>query len=124
MQDSLTETYTFCLHQFIIIMLFCFSAKCLRASVFVLGFFFFFACHLSQNTELAYILYNDQKPPVDFSDRWVDNSGSRRGHTKGEHQYLQSPHGLQEIWLYIQIQQIWASALYVLNQASVYALCC
>lgn len=36
-----------------------------------------------QNTELAYILYNDQRPPVDFGDRWVDNSGSRGGHTKG-----------------------------------------
>ncbi|XP_073341952.1 deoxyribonuclease-2-alpha [Pagrus major] len=36
-----------------------------------------------KNTELAYILYNDQKPLVDLGDRWVHNSGSRGGHTKG-----------------------------------------
>ncbi|XP_026226529.1 deoxyribonuclease-2-alpha [Anabas testudineus] len=34
-------------------------------------------------TEVAYILYNDQKPPEEFGDRWIDNSGSRGGHTKG-----------------------------------------
>lgn len=36
-----------------------------------------------KNTELAYILYNDQRPPVDFGDRWVDNGGGEKGHTKG-----------------------------------------
>ncbi|XP_070768353.1 deoxyribonuclease-2-alpha [Enoplosus armatus] len=36
-----------------------------------------------KNTEIAYILYNDQRPPVDFGDRWADDSGSRGGHTKG-----------------------------------------
>ncbi|XP_029360040.1 deoxyribonuclease-2-alpha isoform X2 [Echeneis naucrates] len=36
-----------------------------------------------KSTDLAYILYNDQSPPDDFGDRWVDNSGSRGGHTKG-----------------------------------------
>ncbi|XP_076593493.1 deoxyribonuclease-2-alpha [Chaetodon auriga] len=36
-----------------------------------------------KSTEVAYILYNDQKPPADFGDRWVDNSGSSGGHTKG-----------------------------------------
>ncbi|XP_034067153.1 deoxyribonuclease-2-alpha isoform X3 [Gymnodraco acuticeps] len=36
-----------------------------------------------ENTEVAYILYNDQKPPEDLGDRWVDNSGSKGGHTKG-----------------------------------------
>ncbi|KAI3361344.1 hypothetical protein L3Q82_013521 [Scortum barcoo] len=36
-----------------------------------------------KDTEVAYILYNDQRPPVDFGDRWADNSGSRGGHTKG-----------------------------------------
>ncbi|XP_071324784.1 deoxyribonuclease-2-alpha isoform X2 [Trachinotus anak] len=36
-----------------------------------------------KNTEVAYILYNDQRPPEDFGDRWVDNSGSGGGHTKG-----------------------------------------
>ncbi|XP_041650302.1 deoxyribonuclease-2-alpha [Cheilinus undulatus] len=36
-----------------------------------------------KNTEVAYILYNDQRPPQDFGDRWVDNSGSSGGHTKG-----------------------------------------
>lgn len=36
-----------------------------------------------QNTELAYILYNDQRPPVDSGDRWLHNSGSSGGHTKG-----------------------------------------
>ncbi|XP_028984101.1 deoxyribonuclease-2-alpha [Betta splendens] len=36
-----------------------------------------------KNTEVAYILYNDQKPPEDFGDRWEDNSRSREGHTKG-----------------------------------------
>uniref|UniRef100_A0A3B5B0E7 Deoxyribonuclease-2-alpha n=1 Tax=Stegastes partitus TaxID=144197 RepID=A0A3B5B0E7_9TELE len=34
--------------------------------------------------KLAYILYNDQKPSEDFGDRWVDDGGSRGGHTKGE----------------------------------------
>ncbi|XP_034554438.1 deoxyribonuclease-2-alpha [Notolabrus celidotus] len=36
-----------------------------------------------KNTELAYILYNDQRPAQDFGDRWVHNSGSSKGHTKG-----------------------------------------
>uniref|UniRef100_A0A3P8UBH9 Deoxyribonuclease-2-alpha n=1 Tax=Amphiprion percula TaxID=161767 RepID=A0A3P8UBH9_AMPPE len=36
-----------------------------------------------KGTDLAYILYNDQKPSQDFGDRWVDNSGSGGGHTKG-----------------------------------------
>ncbi|XP_020496092.2 deoxyribonuclease-2-alpha [Labrus bergylta] len=36
-----------------------------------------------KNTELAYILYNDQRPSQDFGGRWFDNSGSRGGHTKG-----------------------------------------
>ncbi|XP_070690821.1 deoxyribonuclease-2-alpha [Pempheris klunzingeri] len=36
-----------------------------------------------KNTDVAYILYNDQKPLEDSGDTWVDNSGSRRGHTKG-----------------------------------------
>ncbi|XP_049902161.1 deoxyribonuclease-2-alpha [Epinephelus moara] len=36
-----------------------------------------------KNTEVAYILYNDQRPLEDFGDRWVDNSGGRGGHTKG-----------------------------------------
>ncbi|XP_029307020.1 deoxyribonuclease-2-alpha isoform X2 [Cottoperca gobio] len=35
-----------------------------------------------KNTEVAYILYNDQRPLKDLGDRWVDNSGSG-GHTKG-----------------------------------------
>ncbi|TDH11378.1 hypothetical protein EPR50_G00060350 [Perca flavescens] len=35
-----------------------------------------------KNTEVAYILYNDQ-PPEDFGDRWVDNGGGSGGHTKG-----------------------------------------
>lgn len=37
----------------------------------------------AKSTELAYILYNDQRPPVDFGDRWEDNGGGRGGHTKG-----------------------------------------
>ncbi|XP_026172480.1 deoxyribonuclease-2-alpha [Mastacembelus armatus] len=36
-----------------------------------------------KNTEVAYILYNDQRPPEDLGDRWFDNSGSSCGHTKG-----------------------------------------
>ncbi|KAM6994456.1 deoxyribonuclease-2-alpha [Tautogolabrus adspersus] len=38
-----------------------------------------------KNTELAYILYNDQRPPQDFGGRWVDSSSSSSngGHTKG-----------------------------------------
>lgn len=36
-----------------------------------------------KNKEVAYILYNDQPPLKDVGDRWVDNSGSRGGHTKG-----------------------------------------
>ncbi|XP_054477316.1 deoxyribonuclease-2-alpha isoform X2 [Anoplopoma fimbria] len=36
-----------------------------------------------QNTEVAYILYNDQKPLDDFGDGSVGNSGGTRGHTKG-----------------------------------------
>lgn len=55
----------------------------------------------SQNTEVAYILYNDQRPPVDYGDRWVENGGNRGGHTKGEDQvklqYLHIPDKLQEI---------------------------
>ncbi|KAM9851980.1 deoxyribonuclease-2-alpha isoform 1-T2 [Aulostomus maculatus] len=37
----------------------------------------------AKNTELAYILYNDQKPSEDRGDGWMGNSGSRGGHTKG-----------------------------------------
>ena len=44
-----------------------------------------------QNTEVAYILYNDQKPSEDLGDRWVDNSGSKGGHTKGELQSGPAP---------------------------------
>ncbi|XP_068426118.1 deoxyribonuclease-2-alpha [Clinocottus analis] len=36
-----------------------------------------------QNTDIAYILYNDQKPTEDFGDRLVGDSGGRGGHTKG-----------------------------------------
>ncbi|XP_058504644.1 deoxyribonuclease-2-alpha isoform X2 [Solea solea] len=36
-----------------------------------------------KNTELAYILYNDQKPTEVRGNRWVGSSGSNRGHTKG-----------------------------------------
>lgn len=36
-----------------------------------------------KNADVAYILYNDQKPPADSGDRWDDNSGSSGGHTKG-----------------------------------------
>ncbi|XP_022055294.1 deoxyribonuclease-2-alpha [Acanthochromis polyacanthus] len=36
-----------------------------------------------KGTDLAYILYNDQKPSQDFDDRWADNSGNGGGHTKG-----------------------------------------
>lgn len=36
-----------------------------------------------KNADVAYILYNDQRPTVDSGDRWDDNSGSSRGHTKG-----------------------------------------
>ncbi|KAM3614829.1 uncharacterized protein V6R79_019556 [Siganus canaliculatus] len=37
----------------------------------------------AKNTEVAYILYNDQSPPVDFRDSRADYSGSSKGHTKG-----------------------------------------
>ncbi|XP_015228389.1 PREDICTED: deoxyribonuclease-2-alpha-like [Cyprinodon variegatus] len=36
-----------------------------------------------KNSELAYILYNDQKPVGQFGDRWTESSGNGRGHTKG-----------------------------------------
>lgn len=36
-----------------------------------------------QSTEVAYILYNDQRPLEEFGDRRVDNSGRKGGHTKG-----------------------------------------
>ncbi|KAG7475661.1 deoxyribonuclease-2-alpha [Solea senegalensis] len=36
-----------------------------------------------KNTELAYILYNDQKPTEVRGNRWESSSGSKRGHTKG-----------------------------------------
>ncbi|KAM6967558.1 deoxyribonuclease-2-alpha [Aplochiton taeniatus] len=36
-----------------------------------------------KNSEIAYILYNDQRPPVLRGDRWLEDSGSSRGHTKG-----------------------------------------
>ncbi|XP_056237869.1 deoxyribonuclease-2-alpha isoform X1 [Seriola aureovittata] len=37
-----------------------------------------------KSREVAYILYNDQRPPEDFGDRWVVNTGrSGGGHTKG-----------------------------------------
>uniref|UniRef100_UPI003AADF338 deoxyribonuclease-2-alpha n=1 Tax=Centroberyx gerrardi TaxID=166262 RepID=UPI003AADF338 len=36
-----------------------------------------------KNTEVAYILYNDQRPAEAFGDRWVGDAGSRGGHTKG-----------------------------------------
>ncbi|XP_041843298.1 deoxyribonuclease-2-alpha [Melanotaenia boesemani] len=35
-----------------------------------------------KNSEIAYILYNDQSPTEEFKNIW-DRSGSRRGHTKG-----------------------------------------
>lgn len=35
----------------------------------------------SQNSEVAYILYNDQKPSEEFGGRWAGSSG---GHTKGK----------------------------------------
>ncbi|XP_030014096.1 deoxyribonuclease-2-alpha [Sphaeramia orbicularis] len=37
----------------------------------------------TKNTEVAYILYNDQRPPKGVSDRWLDDGDSSRGHTKG-----------------------------------------
>lgn len=37
-----------------------------------------------QTTELAYILYNDQKPTLGLSHGGVNAGGSRRGHTKGK----------------------------------------
>lgn len=50
--------------------------------------YFLYVKHTSaiftQNTEVAYILYNDQEPPEYFGAKLVDNSGSRAGHTKGE----------------------------------------
>ncbi|XP_068612328.1 deoxyribonuclease-2-alpha [Brachionichthys hirsutus] len=36
-----------------------------------------------KETALAYILYNDQIPAADSSDRRLDDRGSRKGHTKG-----------------------------------------
>lgn len=48
--------------------------------------FFLYPQNLLQNTEIAYILYNDQPPLKDVGDRWEDNSGNRGGHTKGERQ--------------------------------------
>ncbi|AWP15634.1 putative deoxyribonuclease-2-alpha [Scophthalmus maximus] len=36
-----------------------------------------------KNSEVAYILYNDQRPTEDGGGRRVDNSGSSGGHTKG-----------------------------------------
>ncbi|KAM9310077.1 deoxyribonuclease-2-alpha [Pholidichthys leucotaenia] len=36
-----------------------------------------------KNEDVAYILYNDQKPQEKFGDSWVGPSGSRGGHTKG-----------------------------------------
>lgn len=67
-------------------LLFHFQLKCvfscvIRARVWP---FLISVIHSSQNTEHAYILYNDQRPPVDSGDRWIHNSGSSGGHTKGE----------------------------------------
>ncbi|XP_028282424.1 deoxyribonuclease-2-alpha [Parambassis ranga] len=36
-----------------------------------------------KNTEVAYILYNDQEPSEDFGAKLVENGESRAGHTKG-----------------------------------------
>ncbi|KAM4601038.1 deoxyribonuclease-2-alpha [Polymixia lowei] len=36
-----------------------------------------------KSAEVAYILYNDQRPPRDPGARWLDDTGSRGGHTKG-----------------------------------------
>ncbi|PWA24979.1 hypothetical protein CCH79_00015469 [Gambusia affinis] len=36
-----------------------------------------------KNSEVAYILYNDQPPSEEFGGRWAEGSGSRGGHTKG-----------------------------------------
>lgn len=53
---------------------------CMKLQLKTFLFLFFL-----QNTDIAYILYNDQKPHEDSSgDRWVHNSESRGGHTKGE----------------------------------------
>lgn len=38
----------------------------------------------SQNSEVAYILYNDQPPSEEFGGRWAEGSRSSRGHTKGQ----------------------------------------
>lgn len=48
------------------------------------GFLFNNENILFQNTELAYILYNDQAPTVALGDRWGGKGGSRGGHTKGK----------------------------------------
>ncbi|XP_047216981.1 deoxyribonuclease-2-alpha isoform X3 [Girardinichthys multiradiatus] len=36
-----------------------------------------------KNSEVAFILYNDQKPAEEFGGRWAESSGNRGGHTKG-----------------------------------------
>ncbi|XP_053288691.1 deoxyribonuclease-2-alpha [Pleuronectes platessa] len=36
-----------------------------------------------KNTEIAYVLYNDQTPKKNLGGRWEDNSGNEGGHTKG-----------------------------------------
>ncbi|XP_034465977.1 deoxyribonuclease-2-alpha isoform X2 [Hippoglossus hippoglossus] len=36
-----------------------------------------------KNTEVAYVLYNDQMPTKNLGGRWEDNSGNEGGHTKG-----------------------------------------
>ncbi|XP_014829840.1 PREDICTED: deoxyribonuclease-2-alpha-like isoform X1 [Poecilia mexicana] len=36
-----------------------------------------------KNSEVAYILYNDQQPSGEFGGRWAEGSGSSKGHTKG-----------------------------------------
>lgn len=38
----------------------------------------------SQNPEMAYVLYNDQRPPQGSGDRRGHSSGTIGGHTKGE----------------------------------------
>ncbi|MED6242796.1 hypothetical protein ATANTOWER_009866 [Ataeniobius toweri] len=37
-----------------------------------------------KNSEVAFILYNDQKPAEEFGGRWAESSGNRGGHTKGQ----------------------------------------
>lgn len=74
-------------------LLFHFQLKCVFSCVIQARVwpFLISVIHSSQNTELAYILYNDQRPPVDFGDRWIHNSGSSGGHTKGERRSSQDP---------------------------------